>query len=203
MAFDISHLFFSSFPGSILQTLPFAVVVSVVYWFLKYRKNETVSFANKLKKVLFVCYCAEVICMVFFFSSIRYFWGFLFLNNKPENIINVLFYYKGTVNFIPDFYKHISMESIMNVALFLPFGVLFPLAKNGGTWIKTVLTGIACTVCIETLQPAVGRSFDVNDMILNTIGVLISSTLFFLVSGIVKLCKKKSKNEEQIAETSS
>ena len=179
MALSISDFFFSTTPGYALQTLPFAAAAGVIYWLLKYRKNKTAPLSEKLWSVLFACYIADVVCMVFFFSSIRYFWGFLFLNNKAENILNVLSC-KRTSNFIPDFYRHIDKETLLNVALFLPFGVLYPLAKKGSSWIRTVLAGMLCTVCIETLQPAVGRAFDVNDLILNTFGVLLSSTLFFL-----------------------
>ena len=122
---------------------------------------------------------------MFFFSSIRYFWGVLFLNNKAENIINVLFC-KRPANFIPDFYKHFNTEAMLNVVLFLPFGILYPLAKSDASWFRTVLAGILCTVSIEVLQPVVGRAFDINDLILNTFGVLISSTLFFVAAWIAK-----------------
>ena len=190
MAHAVSQFFFYTTPGYWLQTLPFAAAAGFVYWLLKYRKDKTTPFNKKLWSVLFVCYLADVVCMVFFFSSIRYFWGFLFLNYKPDNIINVLFC-KRTANFIPDFYKHFDTESLLNVVLFLPFGVLYPLARNVRSWKKTVLAGLICTVCIEALQPAVGRAFDINDMILNAIGVLVSSTMFFLIAGIARKSKRQ------------
>ena len=132
MALAVSDFFFSTTPGYLLQTLPFAAAAGFVFWYRKYRKDDTVPSSQKVRSVLFVCYIAELVCMVFFFSSIRYFWGFLFRNNRFDNIYKVLFV-KGTANFIPDFYKHINKEVILNAVLFMPFGVLYPLAKNGST----------------------------------------------------------------------
>ena len=189
MTLDFSQLFFSDFPGSLLQTLPFAAAAGAVFWLLKYRKDKTAPLSGKVWSVLFVCYSAEVICMVFFFSSIRYFWGSLFLNNRPDNIIKVLFC-KGTVNLIPDFYKNIDRENILNMILFMPFGILYPLAKRDRSWIRTVLTGVICVIGAEVLQPMVGRSFDVNDIILNTAGVFISASLFFLIAWVIKRLKR-------------
>ena len=181
----VSHFLFNTTPGYVLQTLPFAAAAGAVWWYLKFRKDKTVPLSKKIRCVLFVCYIAEVVCLVFFFSSIRYFWGVLFLHNKPENIINVLFK-KRASNFIPDFYRHINKETVLNVVLFLPFGVLYPLAKSGVNWRQTVLAGLICTACIEALQPVLGRAFDVNDVILNAIGVFISATLFFLFMRVIK-----------------
>ncbi len=189
----VSDFFFHSIPGYWLQTVPFAAAAGLVFWLLKYRKYRTTPFSKKLWSVLFACYMADVVCMVFFFSSIRYFWGFLFLNNKAENIFDVLFI-KREANFIPDFYRHFDKESLLNVVLFLPFGVLYPLSREAASWKKTVPVGLLCAVGIEALQPLFGRAFDVNDIIMNAAGVLISSTLFFLVAGIAE--KRGRKNTE-------
>lgn len=196
MELDISHFFFSTIPGYLLQTLPFAAAAGFVFWFLKYRKDKSVPFSEIKWTVLFVCYMAEVICMVYFFSSIRYFWEFLFLGHKAENIFLALFR-KGSVNLIPDFYKHIDEEALLNMILFFPFGFLYPLAKNGATWIRTVSAGVICIVCAEALQPIMGRTFAVNDLILNTCGVLISSSLFFLLARIAKRRNRPASDETE------
>ena len=43
---------------------------------------------------------------------------------------------------------------------------------------------------IEIAQPVFGRAFDINDIILNTVGVLISATVFSFVKGIIEKRKK-------------
>ena len=195
MAQAISHFIFHTTPGYFLQTLPFAAAAGVIYWLVKYRNDKNAPRSEKLLSVLFVCYLADLACTVFFFSSIRYFWGFLFLNYKFENVYKV-FLCQRTANFIPDFYRHINLEVILNVVLFLPFGVLYPLAKKVKSWKKTVLAGVICTVGVEALQPLVGRAFDVNDIILNTLGILLSSTLFFLCA---RLVDRRNKVRKQTA----
>ena len=118
-----SELFFSSFPGPVLQALPFVLAAGGVYRYIQFRKDTTTPFLQKLWPTLFVCYIAGVVCMTFFYSSIRYFWGFLCGENKASNIFTV-FFCERTANFIPDFYKRMNRERILNVLLFLPFGFL-------------------------------------------------------------------------------
>ena len=52
--------------------------------------------------------------------------------------------------------------------------------RSGFGWLE-LATGLLLIVVIELLQPVFGRSFDANDIILNFAGVLLSTSLFFLV----------------------
>ena len=63
--------------------------------------------------------------------------------------------------------------------LFLPFGILYPLFRPQSTWIRTLLMGIATSLIIENIQPFMDRSFDINDIILNSVGVAVSTVIFF------------------------
>ena len=58
-----------------------------------------------------------------------------------------------------------------NVILFMPFG-LFPslLWRNYG-WKRALLTGVCITLFIESCQLFIGRTFDIDDLMLNTLGV--------------------------------
>ncbi len=191
MLAKLSDLFFSAFPGQFLQVLPFVLAAGGIYWYRRYRTDKTTPPVKQLWSVLFVCYLTGLVCTVFFYSSIRYFWGFLFRHNKLSNVIEVLFC-RRTANFIPDFYRHMDREKWLNVALSLPFGFLFPLAGKAETWKKTVGAGLLGVLLIETLQPVFARSFDVNDLILNSLGVLFSASVFFLGRGAVnRLCRPK------------
>ena len=44
--------------------------------------------------------------------------------------------------------------------------------------------GLLTSVVIELLQPVFGRSFDINDIILNGLGVLLSAAVFFGVRAL-------------------
>ena len=63
--------------------------------------------------------------------------------------------------------------------MFLPFGILYPLFRQDSTWKRTLLAGFVTTLGIELLQPVFGRSFDINDVILNSVGIVISTIVFY------------------------
>ena len=60
-----------------------------------------------------------------------------------------------------------------NVIMFFPFGFFFILLWRNQSWKHTLLFGFLITLCIEVFQLFVGRTFDVDDLLLNTIGVLL------------------------------
>ncbi len=83
-----------------------------------------------------------------------------------------------------EFWSSLSSERLGNLLLFLPFGVLYPLFDQKPTWKRTLLTGAGISVAIELLQPIFGRIFDINDIALNMIGVLVSTAIFFTLRRI-------------------
>ena len=85
------------------------------------------------------------------------------------------FVYDFQVTFFRDF----SAENLGNILLFLPFGVLYPLFRRGSTWKRTLLMGVLTSLLIENIQPLMDRSFDLNDVVLNAVGVAISTFLFY------------------------
>ena len=85
------------------------------------------------------------------------------------------FVYDFQVTFFQDF----SAENLGNILLFLPFGVLYPLFRRGSTWKRTLLMGVLTSLLIENIQPLMDRSFDLNDVVLNAVGVAVSTCLFY------------------------
>lgn len=62
-----------------------------------------------------------------------------------------------------------------NVAMFIPSGIVLPVVYRqlDGFW-KTVAAGALLSLCIEILQlPFAARTSDIDDLILNTLGVVI------------------------------
>lgn len=68
-----------------------------------------------------------------------------------------------------------------NVVMFLPFGFFPALLWRRYTWWKALLTGFAVTACIECCQLCVGRAFDVDDLLLNTLGAMLGYGLWLLL----------------------
>ena len=85
---------------------------------------------------------------------------------------------------IPTLHRHFDAENWGNFLLYLPYGVLYPLFRPGSSFWRTVAAGLLTSVVIELLQPVFGRSFDINDIILNGLGVLLSAAVFFGVRAL-------------------
>ena len=64
-----------------------------------------------------------------------------------------------------------------NVLMLVPFGFLAPLLWEKLRGLRVLPAGLALILTIELLQPLTGRSFDVDDIFLNFLGVLIGALL--------------------------
>ena len=71
--------------------------------------------------------------------------------------------------------------------MFVPFGILYPLSQKDPTWKHCVIKGLVAVAVIEVLQPVFGRAFDMNDILLNSLGIVVSTSIFI---GIKKAIKK-------------
>lgn len=100
------------------------------------------------------------------------------------------------VNTISDLMSHpasVVKQILLNVAFFIPFGVLFTLLymKNRKILLKTILVAIVFSTSIETLEYFVGRYMDIDDVIWNTLGAVIGSNISLIASNILKKNKKE------------
>ncbi|MFB8834232.1 glycopeptide resistance protein VanZ1 [Clostridioides difficile] len=78
-------------------------------------------------------------------------------------------------------------EIILNVAIFVPFGIYVCMLKEEWSFIKKVIPIFITSLVFETLQYifALGAS-DITDLIGNTIGGIIGIAVFMLLSKIFK-----------------
>lgn len=76
------------------------------------------------------------------------------------------------VNLIPFSQIDSIFNLIGNIIMFVPFGFFTALLWRGYTWRRALLTGLCITVGVEIWQIFAGRFFDIDDIILNTLGVL-------------------------------
>lgn len=92
----------------------------------------------------------------------------------------------GTNNFIPFkeifrypitsflFYKNV----IGNIFLFIPFGIFVTYYVKNKTFIPTVFLSILVSSSIEFVQSIIGRTSDIDDVILNTIGGILGYIIY-------------------------
>lgn len=75
-----------------------------------------------------------------------------------------------------------------NVLIFVPFGLFLPILTKGGmNVIFTTIVGFATSLAIEftQLMSHVG-CFDVDDLMLNTIGAFLGSLIYLLIGAVRK-----------------
>ncbi len=167
-----SYFFLHTYPGYFLQALPVALLAGAIY--VRVQKSRGVPVT--LPKWLLVCYLTGLFCLVIGLDLMGILWYWLLYQRDPGRAIG---WFSGEIDLIPDVFCGINGEMVGNVLMFLPFGILYPQARENPGWKDTVLTGIALVLLIETIQPVVGRAFDSKDVLLNTMGVLLSATAFF------------------------
>ena len=110
-------------------------------------------------------------------------------NLIPFHEIRRFFVYRRQLGFAA-----VALNLAGNVLAFVPFGVFLPmLVKRVRSLGKTLLLGFEFSLLVEIVQlfSKVG-SFDVDDILLNTFGVLVGYVLFRLMR-ILHLHKKKNR----------
>lgn len=78
------------------------------------------------------------------------------------------------------------LNLIGNVTMFIPLGIVWPAVfKKLDTHIKVIAAGIGVSLCIEVLQlPFFDRASDIDDLILNSTGILIGYGIYLIAKRI-------------------
>lgn len=84
--------------------------------------------------------------------------------------------------------KDVLMNIIGNVTMFIPSGIILPiLYRKLDSFVKVTAAGAAMSLCIELMQlPFAVRASDIDDLILNTLGVMIGYIIYAAVYGAIK-----------------
>ena len=137
-----------------LDLLPAMLLLVPSYWIL-----NRAYFHNTRKSSLyyvFSCYLAVVYVLVGL-PNVTYI--------RPEVNLNLI----PIIGMIEDW-----KNSILNILLFVPLGMMLPLLWHTYQKIrKTLLFGFAASLTIELLQLLTFRATDVNDLITNTLGTAL------------------------------
>ena len=169
------YFFFDTYIGYFLQALPIAMIVSTIYGFVRFKTDMETPISRKLFSCAFVCYITGLVCLVVGLDLMNIVWYKLFYHMDPGRTIG---WFGGAIDLVPDFFNNISGETIGNFLMFLPFGILYPLSRKYTTWKETVVHGFLIVVALEVLQPVFGRAFDMKDIIINTLGIVVSVSIY-------------------------
>lgn len=182
-----------------LDVIPITIIVGiiyVVYRVIKIKKNKlSVNYFYEIVKVIFVCYLTGLINLVLVPSNLwSYFW-FYIKNGYPAG--DSLGWFSGSFNFVPSLYKYLVKSELSigtwvqdmligNVLMFIPMGILIPLVFKKTNIKNIFIISIFIPLSIEVLQPIVGRSFDIDDIIMNFIGIVIGYLIILIFRKIKK-----------------
>ena len=168
------------------QLFLFITIIWIMIRFAVAIKTKAFSVKQELK-LLLVYVCIVVICRFVYF-------GFHLEDGKIpalkvgfdddiRDMISIIPFY-----FLVDRYDGWKMNIIGNIAMFIPVGIVWPICFSRlDTIRKTILAGAGFTLFIEVTQLfCIGRHTDVDDLILNTIGVAIGACIVFLVRRMQK-----------------
>ena len=188
--------------GYFLQAVPITIVVGISYAvcrlvFLKQR-NGNIAWMPETMRLLFVCYltglCSLVILPVGFWLDV--FDGIFFGWWEEMGP----FFRLGEISLIATIVKCLSGEYslgswvkemlIGNVLMFIPFGFFFLFVTEKLNRKNIFAIAVAVPIIVELFQLILGRSFDIDDLICNFLGIIIG---FFIAVGIRAIRRTTSK----------
>ena len=165
------------------QMFLFITIIWIISRFIVAVKTNTFSFKRELQMLLvYVCIVviARYVYFEFHLENGRIQTTKLGLEEDINDMISIIPFY-----FLVDRYDGWLMNIIANIAMFIPVGIVWPICfKRLDTIKKTIKAGAGFTLFIELTQLfCIGRHTDVDDLILNTIGVAIGACIVFAIRG--------------------
>ena len=174
-----------------IVAIPFYIICRII--FIK-KKRKHVKILHEIVLASFILYivglASQTIIPQWDIGIISDTGKFYFNVNITNDIAQVnlipfktLYQYLFQTNANVDSWSVVSLLNITgNILLFSPIGFFVPLFwGNWRSFRKILLLGLAVTCFIEVIQLFIGRSTDIDDVILNTIGVMIGYGIFSLL----------------------
>lgn len=109
------------------------------------------------------------------------------------------------INMIPfvNLFQYDSVRDMIwnvvgNTAMFIPTGIILPIVyKRLDHFGKVISAGAFISLCVELMQlPFANRATDIDDLILNTLGVVIGYGIYKLIRAIGGIKRNTSMNDE-------
>lgn len=186
----------------VVQMLPMCLLALVVFLIVRparlgrLKAHGLVSGApREIVLCLFVLFCAGLAALTLFPAN---FWsGTGFLQNPLsyyptwEQTMSSLAYLPNMLTPFQEIRRaldHMSYWGLFmllgNIIMFMPIGFFPALLWRKWRWRKSLLTGFCTSTAIEFIQFFIGRSTDIDDVILNTAGALIGFWIFCLLRAV-------------------
>ncbi len=190
----------NSLINQFIQVIPITLFIGIFYIIIRIiylkKKRLQINYKQELLYLVFICYIVGLFNLLLvpsnFWSRI---WHLIFLGFSENPLVGK---FEFSYNFVPIFYKVITGKYLLgnwvikmiigNVLMFIPLGVLLPLCVKKINNKNILLYAISIPLIIEILQPFIGRNFDIDDIIMNFLGIIIG---YLIVIYTKKLLKQK------------
>ncbi len=192
-----------SFVGMFIQVVPVTMLVGVVYVPLRLcymkRRGRELTWGLEVIRLVFVCYLAGLINLILVPNNLwTAIWFYLF-NGYSGTTVGPMFEF--TYNWVPSLYQCLIGERILgswvtemlvgNVLMFVPMGVLLPMISKRVQGYKMLLLAVGIPAVVELVQPIMGRSFDIDDVLTNFVGILIG----YVIAAAIRTCAIKYRKQ--------
>ena len=195
------HLLLSdSVVGLFVQVLPVSLLAGLIFSTVRLQKQKkqrrSVSRGRELLLFLFVCYVTGLANLVLVPAN---FWsGFWYSVCTGVPVWDLPALFSGDFNLLPTFVRYLTGELTGtpgrwiltmlagNLLMFVPLGVFLPLVFPRLQGRKMAAAILLIPLAVELWQPVVGRSFDTDDLICNTLGLLLGWAIVRLFLGNLK-----------------
>jgi len=192
--------------GYFFEAVPVTILVGIIYAVYRYFKIKKqripVSLGSEIVRWLFVCYLTGLCYLLFaprtvFTELYRYIlfgyvdWG------AAGSLADSLHFFTFEFNLVPTVFLWLNGEItigswvksmlIGNLLMFIPMGIFLSLIFKKINNRNIFKIAILIPVVVEIVQPVVGRSFDVDDIIMNFLGILIG---YFMCLGVKLVIRK-------------
>ena len=198
------NLLYSSITTHLVDMLPGAALAAVLFACLRpWRKRRLAAQGlqsaplRETALLLFWMFCGGMAAITLtprwfgFGSVLRY--GLptgLTVFSADGGIVSV--FSPGDINLIPfQTFGQIRYVLLGNIIMFVPFGFFPGLLWHNFNWKRALITGFCITAFIECWQLCVGRAFDVDDLLLNTLGAFCGWLLAQAVRRLVSRFAEK------------
>ncbi|HWS28848.1 MAG TPA: VanZ family protein [Clostridia bacterium] len=169
--------------GYVVRVLPvialFSLLIYLPIYFSKKRRLGKRPFVRHLVVYAFIGCCLSLLYLtvLWYYPYITFHPGYYMLNLEPFIWMREV-YSMGA--------EKMFRQLAMNILMFVPYGLLLPMTfdKMKKLW-KTALCVLFTTAAIETLQYFMGRSADVDDVIMNFTGGIAGYLLFLLLQAVL------------------
>lgn len=163
----IINIFDQTWPMILICTT-IAISMRITYLI---KNHQDLFLYQELMKLLFIIY---IMCLFYVVSFQDVSWS--------------------TSNFIPfkeilryEFGSRLFFLNVVgNTLMFIPYGFFIGYFLKNKKILTAIILGLITSMTIETTQLQIGRVFDIDDIILNVLGVIIGNYLYMFLNSIKK-----------------